>query len=367
MAPTPRPGILDIAAYVPGSHDVPGVQVRAVLSANENPLGPSPRAAAAYRAAADHIHRYPEGGSTALRAALARHYGLDKDRIVCGSGSDELLSLLVHAYAGPGDEVMYSQYGFLMYPIAAKANGATPVPVPERDFRADVDAMLKRAGPKTRIVFLANPNNPTGSVLTRDEVTRLADGLPRSTLLVIDAAYAEYVQRNDYSPGIELVDARDDVVMTRTFSKIHGLAGLRVGWAYCPANVADVLNRMRSPFNVNAAAQAAALAALDDVAFTDRARTHNDIWRAWLADRLAAIGLAVLPSAANFLLVRFPTDRGADRNADAANNFLARRGIIPRRMGAYGLPDALRITVGTEDETRATAEALADFMAGKAP
>ncbi|MCK6452859.1 MAG: aminotransferase class I/II-fold pyridoxal phosphate-dependent enzyme, partial [Alphaproteobacteria bacterium] len=199
------------------------------------------------------------------------------------------------------------------------------------------------------------------------EVTRLADGLPRSTLLVIDAAYAEYVQRNDYSPGIELVDARDNVVMTRTFSKIHGLAGLRVGWAYCPANVADVLNRVRSPFNVNAAAQAAAVAALDDVAFTDRARTHNDIWRAWLAERLTAVGLAVLPSAANFLLVRFPVDRGADRNADAANAFLGRRGIIPRKMAAYGLPDSLRITVGTEDETRATAEALADFMAGKAP
>ena len=363
MAPTPRPGILDIAAYVPGSHDVPGVQVRAVLSANENPLGASPRAVAAYRAAADHIHRYPEGGSSALRAALARHHGLDKDRIVCGSGSDELLSLLVHAYAGPGDEVLYSQYGFLMYPIAAKANGATPIKAPERAFRADVDAMLKLVNAKTKIVFLANPNNPTGSVLSKDEVTRLADGLPRSTLLVIDAAYAEYVQRNDYSPGVELVDTRDNVVMTRTFSKIHGLAGLRVGWAYCPSGVADVLNRMRSPFNVNAAAQDAALAALDDVAFTDQARTHNDIWRAWLAERLAAAGLDVLPSVANFLLVRFP----ADRNADAANGFLGRRGIIPRKMAAYGLPDALRITVGTEDETRATAAALADFMAGKAP
>jgi histidinol-phosphate aminotransferase len=363
MAPTPRPGILDIAAYVPGSHDVPGVQIRAVLSANENPLGASPRAIAAYDKAASHIHRYPEGGSTALRAALAKQYGLDAGRIVCGSGSDELLSLLVHAYAGPGDEVLYSQYGFLMYPIAAKANGATPVKAPERDFRADVDAMLKLVNAKTKIVFLANPNNPTGSVLSRDEVTRLADGLPRTTLLVIDAAYAEYVQRNDYSPGIELVDTRDNVVMTRTFSKIHGLAGLRVGWAYCPASVADVLNRMRSPFNVNAAAQEAALAALADVAFTDQARTHNDIWRAWLADKLAAARLTVLPSVANFLLVRFP----ADRNADAANDFLGRRGIIPRKMGAYGLPDCLRITVGTEEETRATAEALADFMAGKKP
>lgn len=363
MPPVPRPGIMDIAAYVPGSHRIPGVELRAVLSANENPLGPSPRAIAAYRAHAEQLHRYPEGGSTKLRAALAKHYGLDAQRIVCGNGSDELISMLVHAYAGPGDEVLYSQYGFLMYPIAARANGAAPVTAPEKDFRADVDAILKKVSARTRIVFLANPNNPTGSYLPREDVVRLADGLPGSCLFVIDAAYAEYVVRNDYSSGAELVDRRDNVVMTRTFSKIHGLAGLRVGWAYCPAGVADVLNRVRGPFNVNAAAQAAALAALEDVAFTDRTRTHNDIWRDWLAEKLAALGLQVMPSVGNFLLVRFAQDKA--RDANAADAYLARRGIIPRKVAGYGLPDCLRITVGTEAETRAVAQALGDFLAGK--
>jgi histidinol-phosphate aminotransferase len=363
MAPTPRPGIMDIAAYVPGSHGAPGVQVRAVLSANENPLGASPRAIAAFKAHAEKLNRYPEGGANALRAALARQYGLDAARIVCGNGSDELIGMLVHAYAGPGDEVLYSQYGFLMYPIAARANGAVPVTAPEKDFRADVDAILKRATPRTKIVFLANPNNPTGSFLTREEVTRLADGLPRTTLFVIDAAYAEYVVRNDYSSGAELVDRRDNVVMTRTFSKIHGLAGLRIGWAYCPAGAADALNRIRGPFNVNAAAQAAAAAALEDVAFTDATRTHNDIWRDWLARKLTALGLGVMPSVGNFLLVRFAAEK--DRDADAADAYLARRGIIPRKVAGYGLPDCLRITIGTEAETRAVAEALADFLSGK--
>ena len=216
---------------------------------------------------------------------------------------------------------------------------------------------------KTKIVFLANPNNPTGTYLSREDVTRLADGLPKTCLLVIDAAYAEFVVRNDYSPGAELVDQRDNVVMTRTFSKIHGLAGLRVGWAYCPAGVTDVLNRVRGPFNVNAAAQAAALAALEDVAFTDQTRTHNDIWRDWLAQKLTALGLQVVPSVGNFLLVRFATDKA--RDANAADAYLARRGIIPRKVAGYGLPDCLRITVGTEDETRAVAQALDDFVSGK--
>jgi histidinol-phosphate aminotransferase len=354
---------MDIAPYVPGSHSVPGVELRAVLSANENPLGPSPRAIAAYRAHAESLHRYPEGGSSALRAALAKHYGLDAQRIVCGNGSDELIGLLVHAYAGPGDEVLYSQYGFLMYPIAAKANGAVPVAAPETDFRADVDAILGRVTARTKIVFLANPNNPTGSYLSREEVARLAEGLPKTCLFAIDAAYAEYVVRNDYTAGIELVDSHDNVVMTRTFSKIHGLAGLRVGWAYCPARVADVLNRIRGPFNVNAAAQAAALAALEDVAFTDRTRTHTDIWREWLAGKLKAMGLEVMPSVGNFLLVRFAAANG--RDANAADAYLGRRGIIPRKVAAYGLPDCLRITIGTEGETRAVVEALGDFLAGK--
>ncbi len=254
-------------------------------------MGPSPRAIAAYRAQADELHRYPDGGSLGLREAIARRYGLDTARIVCGTGSDELISLLARAYAGPGDEVVYSRHGFLMYPIAAQSAGATPVAVPEPRLTADVDGILARVNAMTRLVYLANPNNPTGTFLPREELRRLHAGLPRSTLLVIDAAYAEFVLRNDYEPGIELVESAENVVMLRTFSKIYALAGLRIGWAYCSAAVADVLNRVRGVFNINLPAQAAAVAALEDVAAVDRAREHNDIWRRWLERELSALGL----------------------------------------------------------------------------
>jgi histidinol-phosphate aminotransferase len=360
MAPEPRPGILEITPYVGGSHEVTGVDRAIVLSANESPLGPSPRAVAAYRALAERLHRYPEGGVTALRQAIGRRHGLDPARIVCGNGSDELIGLLVQAYAGPGDEVVFTEHGFLMYRLAALAHGATPVAAPETELRADVEAVVAKVTPRTRLVFLANPNNPTGSFLTGEELARLRGRLPKGVLLVIDSAYAEYVVRNDYSAGTELVEASDNVVMTRTFSKIYGLAALRLGWAYCPPAVAEVLHRVRGPFNVNAAAEAAGLAALDDQRHVDAARTHNEIWRPWLADRLAGLGLAVHPSIANFLLVGFPAAPG--RDAAAALAFLERRGILARNMAAYGLPDCLRITIGLEEEMRATADALSDFM-----
>lgn len=353
--PKPRPGILDIAPYVGGESKIPGIERPIRLASNESPLGPSRKAIEAYSALAPEIHRYPDGGSTELRRALARHYGLDAERIVCGAGSDELITLLTRAYAGPGDEVLYSRHGFLMYPIAAKSSGATPVSAPETNLTADVDALLAKVNERTRIVFLANPNNPTGTYLSRDAVKRLHAGLPAQVLLVIDAAYAEYVVRNDYEPGVELVEAHKNVVMCRTFSKIYALGGMRIGWAYCSAEIADVLNRVRNPFNVNAAAQAAALAALEDVAATDRAREHNDIWRRWLARELEKLGLEVNPSVGNFLLVRFP-------DADAAWSYLQKNGIIVRKMSAYGLPDRLRITVGTESENRAVVAALAEFL-----
>ena len=353
--PTPRPGILDVAPYVGGESKVPGVERPIRLASNESPLGPSRRAIEAYAALAPEIHRYPDGGSTELRQALARHYGLDAERIVCGAGSDELIGLLTRAYAGPGDEVLYSRHGFLMYPIAAKVAGATPVAAPETDLTANVDALLAKVGPKTRIVFLANPNNPTGSYLPREAVERLHAGLPPQVLLVIDAAYAEYVVRNDYEPGIELVEAHKNVVMCRTFSKIYALGGMRIGWAYASAEVADVLNRVRNPFNVNAAAQAAAVAALEDVAATDRAREHNDIWLPWLARELEKLGFTVNPSVGNFLLVRFP-------DADAAWSHLQKSGIIVRKMGAYLLPDWLRITIGTEADNRAVVAAVAKLL-----
>ena len=244
---TPRPGILKIAPYVPGKDSIEGKQTIAKLSSNEGALGPSPKAMAAYAKAAAELHRYPDGASERLRQAIGRHYGLDAKRIICGSGSDELLNLLVRAYCGPGDELLYSQFGFLMYPINALGAGATPVAAPEKDYRADVDAMLARVSDKTRVICLANPNNPTGSYVTKDDVRRLQAALPRNVLLVIDAAYAEYVSRNDYESGVELVDQAENVVMTRTFSKIYGMGGLRLGWMYGPAGVIDVMSRFRQP------------------------------------------------------------------------------------------------------------------------
>ena len=358
--PAPRPGIMDITPYVGGESKVPGVERIIKLASNEGALGPSPKAMAAYRQAAEELHRYPDGGCTELRESLANHYGLDADRMVCGAGSDELISLLCRAYAGPGDEVLYSQHGFLMYAIAAKTVGATPVAAPETDLTADVDALLAALTERTRIVFLANPNNPTGTYIPADALKRLRDGLPEHIPLIIDAAYAEFVTRNDYTAGADMVEAGDNVVMTRTFSKIHSLGAVRLGWAYCPPAIADVLNRLRNPFNVSAPAQAAGLAALSDVDFTDRARSHNETWLPWFSEKLRDLGVTVPPSLGNFVLARFPGEAG--RDAGAADDFLKSRGIIARRMAGYGLPDSLRITIGLEDEMHAVVDALAEFL-----
>jgi len=360
--PTPRPGILDIAPYIGGEAKIPGNRNPIKLSSNESALGPSAKAVAAYKDLAGEIHRYPEGGCAALLDALGKMHGLDPARIVCGAGSDELIGLLARAYAGPGDEVLYSRHGFLMYPIAALTAGATPIAVPEKDLTFDVDATLKRVGPKTKIVFIANPNNPTGTYISRDAMKRLQAGLPPHVLLVIDAAYAEFVSRNDYEPGIELAGQAANVVMTRTFSKIYALAALRLGWAYCSAEVADVLNRVRNPFNVNTPAQAAGLAALEDTAAFGRARAHNDTWRPWLEEALKSAGLEVSPGVANFALARFGADA---KGADAALSFLQARGIIARRMAAYKLPEWLRITVGTESEMKAVADAVKEWAQAK--
>jgi histidinol-phosphate aminotransferase len=358
---TPRPGIMKIAPYVPGKDSIDGRETVAKLSSNEGALGPSPRAMAAYAKAAADLHRYPDGDTAQLRAAIGRHYGLDAQRIVCGAGSDELLNLLVRAYCGPGDELLYSQFGFLMYPINALGVGATPVAAPEKDYHADVDAMLAKVTNKTRVVCLANPNNPTGTYVTKDDVRRLHAGLPANVLLVIDAAYAEYVSRNDYESGVELVDQADNVVMTRTFSKIYGLGGLRIGWLYGPAGIVDVISRLRQPFNVNLAAQAAGVAALADIAHTDACRTNNDIWLPWLSAELTKLGLAPLPSVGNFVTVGF----GSKERAAAANAWLMNDGLIPRVIAGYGLPEHLRITIGTEAEVKAVQASLARFVAQK--
>jgi histidinol-phosphate aminotransferase len=358
--PRPRPGVLDITPYVPGKSVLEGARPVIKLSSNETPFGPSPRAVEAYLAAADCLSRYPDGSARGLREAIAKIYGLDAERIVCGAGSDELLNLLATAYLGPGDEAIYSEHGFLVYRIAIMACGATPVVAPERALTADVDGILACVTPATRLVFLANPNNPTGTYLSFDEVKRLRAGLPGEVLLVLDAAYAEFVRANDYEAGIELVATTQNTVMTRTFSKIYGLASLRLGWAYCPQGVADALNRVRGPFNVSGPAIAAGIAALADQAEVQRVATHNEIWRRRMAEALVGMGLEVTPSAANFLLIHFP--KGNGRSAAAADAFLHRRGIILRRLEEYGLPSALRLTVGTEEDNRAVLEALAAFM-----
>ena len=359
--PVPGPGILDIAPYIGGEAKIEGVDRPIRLASNESALGPSAKAVAAYRALAGDIFRYPDGGSEALRAAIGRVHGLDPARIVCGSGSDELIALMIRCYAGVGDEVVYSRHGFLMYPIGAKSVGATPVAVPEKSLTADVDAILAHVTDKTKLVFVANPNNPTGTYLSERELARLQAGLPPHVILAIDAAYAEFVNRNDYEPGIRLVDKAENVVMLRTFSKIYALAGLRLGWMYGPPTIVDVVNRVRGPFNVNAAALAAGVAAVEDTESVARARAHNDKWLPWLSERLARLGLELTPSVGNFVLPRFPDD--PKRNADAAFAYLQQRGIITRKMGGYGLPACLRITIGTSEENEKVAATLAEFMA----
>ncbi|SDR36829.1 histidinol-phosphate aminotransferase [Rhizobiales bacterium GAS191] len=358
--PQPRPGVLDIEAYVPGKSAAPGVDKIYKLSSNESPLGPSPKAVAALKALADGLELYPDGGSTKLREAIAAKYGLDIDHILCGTGSDELLSLLAYAYIGPGDEGVMSQYGFLVYPIAIRAAGGTAVVAKERNYETDVDALIKAVTPRTKIVFLANPNNPTGTYIPFNEVKRLHAALPPHVLLVLDAAYAEYVRRNDYASGLELVSTSENVVMTRTFSKIYGLANLRIGWLYGPAHVVDALNRIRSAFNVNGAALAAGAAAIADEAHVAAALAHNDRWLPWLTTELQALGLEVTPSVGNFLLIHFPTNAG--KTAKEADSFLSKRGLILRAVGAYGLPNALRLTVGPEEANRKVVAALREFL-----
>jgi histidinol-phosphate aminotransferase len=360
--PQPRPGVMQIDAYVPGKSKAAGVAKIHKLSSNETPLGPSPKAMEAIRTF-DHLELYPDGAATKLREAIAARYGLDPNRIICGTGSDELLSLITNAYVGPGDEGIFTEHGFLVYRIAIQAAGGTPVVAPEKDLRTDVDAILSRVTDRTKIVFLANPNNPTGTYIPFDEVKRLHAGLPPHVLLVLDAAYAEYVRRNDYEAGLELVATSENVVMTRTFSKIYGLANLRLGWMVAPAHIADAINRIRGPFNVSGPAIAAGIAAIQDEAHIAKAIEHNERWLAWLTREIKALGLKVTPSVGNFLLIHFPQEAG--RTAKDADAFLTARGLILRQVAAYGLPDALRLTVGDEEANGLVVRALSDFMGGK--
>jgi histidinol-phosphate aminotransferase len=362
--PQPRPGVLAIEAYVPGKSTAPDVAKVFKLSSNETPLGPSPNAVAAYQAVGTQLAEYPDGSASALREAIGRAFGLDPARIVCGAGSDELLHLLAQAFLGPGDEAVHTTHSFLVYPIATLAAGGTPVVAAEKNYTAHVDTILAAVTPRTRIVFIANPNNPTGTYLPFDEVQRLRRALPENVLLVLDAAYAEYVRRNDYESGLELVATSDNTVMCRTFSKIYGLAALRLGWLYGPAHVVDALNRIRGPFNINQPAIAAGVAAIEDTAHVQASAAHNARWLPWLTEEIRKLGLEVTPSAANFVLIHFPKDKG--RTAKEADVFLTARGLILRRLEPYHLPGALRLTVGSEEANRLVVEALAQFMGAAA-
>jgi histidinol-phosphate aminotransferase len=356
--PNPRPEVLGISPYVGGESDLPGFNRVLKLSSNEGALGTPPGAQAAYTRVAGELFRYPDGGATALREAIGRRFDLNPERIVCGAGSDEIIYQVCLAYGGPGTEILMTEHGFSIYAIAGQYAGSRVVKAPERNLTADVDALLARVSGATRVVFLANPNNPTGTMLPRREVERLRAGLPPDVLLVLDAAYAEYVDLPDYEPGIALVDAGDNTMMTRTFSKVFGLGGMRVGWCYAPPAVIDVLNRTRSPFNVSIAGQAAAIAALAEPGWVERSRAHNTEWRERLAAGLRDLGIKVPPSVCNFVLA----DYGTVERATAADDFFRSRGIIVRRIGGYGLPHCLRISVGTAEECGLVIEAMAEFM-----
>jgi len=357
--PVPRPGVLDISAYVPGASVAPGPG-SFKLSSNESPLGPSPKAVEASRRALESLELYPDGAASKLRQKLAEVHGIAAERIVCGAGSDELLKLLCYAYLRDGDEAVMARHSFLSYLICTQAAGARAVFAEETDFSIDLNHALSRIGPRTRMVFIANPNNPTGTCVPATDIAAFHERLPPQVLLVLDEAYAEYVERADYATGFGLAATAPNVVVLRTFSKIYGLAAMRLGWGYGPAPVVDTLNRVRSAFNVSAGAMVAGIAALDDAAHVAAARVHNSRWLPWLTDRLRGLGLDVTPSAANFVLVHFKPE--GTRTAAAANAYLATNGIAVRPMDGYNLPDALRITIGGEAANHRLVELLGKFM-----
>ncbi len=358
--PTPKPGILAIKPYVPGKATIDGVAHPVKLSSNENILGCSPKAEAAYAEAAGRLNIYPDGRSNALRAAIAERYGLEPERLTFGTGTDEIFQQISQVYLEAGDNIVQGEYGFGAYAIAARACGAEVRFAPEPDYRIDVDEVLKCVDERTRIVFIANPANPTGTWIGKDEVTRLHAGLPPSVMLVLDGAYAEFATDPNYTDGLELARTSSNVIVTHTFSKLHGLASLRVGWAYCPPEATDAIDRIRLPFNTSIAAQEAAIAALADTDFQEKSLALVEQWRPWLVQQLGGLGLEVLPSAANFLLIHFPTTPG--KTAAEAEAFLASRGYLTRGVSSYSLPEHLRFNIGLEEHNRAIVDLFAEFL-----
>ncbi len=360
--PSPKPSLEKLKAYQPGKSKIEGVEKTFKLSSNEAAMGPSPKALEAFAELGDTLPIYPDGHSTLLRETIADVHGLDPARVICGNGSDEVLSMLADAYLQPGDEAIYSRHGFTYYNILIQASGATPVLAPEPNLVTDVDSILSSVTDKTRLIYIANPNNPTGTYLDKKEIKRLHSNLPDHILLVLDGAYAEFVTRGDYESGLTLAKACNNVAATRTFSKIYGLAQLRVGWGYMPAHIADVINRIRPPFNVNGIAQKVAAAAIRDVPFIAQCVVFNETWREYLTEEISSLGLEVTPSIANFILIHFPDEPG--KSAADADLFLQKRGLILRRLEAYYLPHCLRLTVGTEEANKRVVQALSEFVNG---
>lgn len=358
----PKASIADLIGDKPALPTGPAPERVIRMHLNEGALGPSPKAMAAMQAVAARMHQYPGVDASGLARAIGRKHGIDPERILLGCGSDELIQFLCLAYVEPGDEVIHTQYGFLLFPMAAKIAGGVPVSAPDDGFTASVDAILERVTPRTKLVFLANPNNPTGTYVSTDEVRRLRAGLPDRVLLVLDAAYAEYVERNDYTAGIELVEETDNTVMLRTFSKAFGMAGLRLGWAYCPKPVANALYGIRPPYGVNMPSLAAGIAAVEDQGFQDATVAHNARWMPWLQGQFRELGLEPMPTVANFLMVRFPDEPA--RNAEAARRFLSGRGIMVREMASYGAPAFIRLSVGSEADNHLLVDAIRDFLNG---
>jgi len=355
--PQPKKWIMGIDAYKPGRASSASGKALIKLSANENPLGCSPQAAEAIMGAKDSVDRYPDGASTRLRTAIAAKYNLDFDQIICGTGSDDVLQQVANAFTGPGDEVIYVQYGFAVYDIAARRYGGTPVVADAADYGTDVDAVLAKLTPQTRLIYIANPNNPTGTFSARAEIRRLHDNIPDNVVLVLDGAYAEYLHPDEDDGAIQLAKSSNNVLITRTFSKIHGLAAERIGWGYGAAEIIDAMNRVRQPFNVTTAGQAAGIAALQADDFVQHSRAHNAKWRAWLTEQVDALGnhgLRVVPSHANFILVLFE----GSLSAEQAHEQLAQHGYAVRWLPGQGLTHGLRITIGSEEQNRGLMNAL---------
>ena len=360
-APEPKPWIMAIAPYVPGRSTTDDGRKVAKLSSNENPLGTSPKARDAFLQAATRLERYPDASATELRDVIAEKYGLDPTRIIYGNGSDEVLHLAAGAFAGPGDEVIFVHYGFAVYEIAARRVGAVPVIAPDKDYATDIDAILACVTERTRMVYIANPNNPTGTYATKQEIARLHAGLRPDILLVLDHAYAEYIEGDAEDGGMALAETAANVLVTRTFSKMYGLAAERIGWGYASPAIIEAMHRIRLPFSITIAGTAAAIAALGDTEFVEHTRAHNAEWRAWFSAEIAKLGNAGLrpvPSQANFVLVLFE----GTLTAETAYKGLMDAGYIVRWLPGQGLPHGLRITVGTEDETRGVAAALRDLV-----